>query len=130
MLPDIIITDQQIIKFKHTSARILAIGLILNSLYNVIISFQDITKLIPNLQFINPTSVKTIEQNLIKKAVIISLGLFTDSLYGFSLLIKPSHTIKIIHLIVGILIFIISIFIFKSAAFDQLINQLHFLPIT
>lgn len=116
--------------YKYYLTKLIAIFLVLSPLYQTYAAFNDITKILPTFQFIDPQTANSLKTILIKKAIIISTGLFIDSFYGFTLLIKPFNTIKTIHIVLGIIVGITSQILYHTAALDQVINQINFLPIT
>jgi len=118
-------------KLLFISKKAVALSLIFFSLYGVYFSVKEILFVIPQISFIgNLINAEKLYMDLLKKAIIVSSHLFLDSIYGFSLLIKPMATTKIIHIAVGALIFIISFILFKTTAIDSILHQLPVLPIT
>jgi len=118
-------------KLLFFSKKVVALGLIFFSLYGVYIAVKEIIFVLPQISFMgNLINAQKLYMDLLKKAIIISSHLFLDSFYGFSLLIKPMAATKIIHIVLGAIIFIISVILFKTTAIDSVLNQLPVLPIT
>ena len=118
-------------KLLFISKKVVALGLIFFSLYGVYIAVKEIIFVLPQISFMGSlVNAEKLYMDLLKKAIIISSHLFLDSLYGFSLLIKPLATTKTVHVILGIVIFTISIILFKTTAIDSVLHQLPILPIT
>lgn len=110
-------------KILYLTKKIVALTLIFNALYVLAASVKDIFVIQNQLKFFNQATASALQQSLFKKAFIISSSLFIDTLYGFSLLVKPANTTKIIHIILGILIFILSKFILNLTAVDQILKD-------
>jgi len=118
-------------KLLFFSKKVVALGLIFFSLYGVYNAVKEIIFVLPQISFMGSLiNAEKLYMDLLKKAIIISSHLFVDSLYGFSLLIKPLATTKIIHIALGALILIISFILFKTTAIDSVLYQLPILPIT
>lgn len=116
---------------KFFLKKIVSLALIIVSVWQIITSSQDILFILPKISFLNPlTTTQNLYLNLIKKAIIISTGLLVDSFYGFALFIKPMAATKNLHLVFGILILIFSLFLFHSAAIDQILLHFPLLPFT
>ncbi len=110
--------------------KIIALGLIIYPLYYLYLSTIDLIFVFPKISYLDNATGESLYLNLIKRAVIISTGLFFNTLYGFSLLIKPGSSTKIAHLVFGVILFLISHFLFESQAINQLIKSLEFFPLT
>ena len=95
---------------KHLLAKITSVLLILSGIYQILLSFNSIFFLYPQLANYQGPQSLTLEEGLVEKAIILYASMIATGTYGMALLIKPAHQIKIIHIIVGILIFIGSIF--------------------
>ena len=108
--------------------KIIALSLIITSLISIYTSVSSLLLIYPKLILISNPNQFYLE--LLKKGIIISSSLFIESIYGFSLLIKPAEKTNLIHIILGITLFIFSIFIKKFSTFDPLIKNLLFPPIT
>ncbi len=117
-------------KIIFIAKKVIALTLILNALYSLSIAIKDIFNIQGQLEFFNPSATEVLKQKLFKKAIIISSSLFIDTFYGFSLLIKPTHVTKVIHVILGILLLILSKVIFNLTAVDQLLNEVSILFIS
>jgi len=123
--------DQKKLKLKKTLKKIIALSLIISPLIHTYLSIKDVFFVLPKISFVgDPQASNQLYAELLKKATTISLNLILNSLYGFSLLVKPIPATKAIHLILGVVLFIISNFVFQLTAIDQLFNQLPFLPLT
>ena len=115
---------------KFISKKIVALSLIISPMVQTYISLNQVLFVLPKISFVgDPVFARSIYNQLLQKAVVISLGLFANSFYGFSLLIKPLASTKYIHILLGIAIFVLSTIVFRISAINQIINQLHFLPI-
>jgi len=124
-------TDQKKLKLKKAFKKIIALSLIISPLIHTYLSIKDILFVLPKISFVSdPQASNQLYTELLKKAITLSFNLIFNTLYGFSLLIKPMPATKTIHLVLGIILFIISNVIFRLAAIDQLLNQLPFLPLT
>jgi len=111
--------------------KIVALLLLIYPLFLIYQSVQDILFVLPQLQFLSTgPQHQNLYLELVKKAILISISLFFDTFYGFTLLLKPSGATKIIHIIMGVILFIFSHLLFRLAAIDLIISQLEFLPIT
>lgn len=108
----------------------IALTLIINALIVMVLSTKEIFTFTKYLEIADVLNLKQLQNQIFKKAIIISSSLFIDSLYGFSLLIKPSHKTKIFHVILGIVIFIVSKIIFRLNAVDQLLENARILFIS
>ncbi|MEA3355057.1 MAG: hypothetical protein U9Q63_01055 [Patescibacteria group bacterium] len=113
---------------KFILKKTVALSLITSSLVKTYLSILDILFIYPKLILVQNSNQLYLE--LFKKAIIISSGLFIESIYGFSLLIKPKETTKFIHILFGIVLFMFSILFYKLSTFDQLIQNWLFSPIT
>jgi len=119
------------VKTIKIAKKIVALSLIASSLYHVYIAVNEILFVFPQISFIgDANTANDLYIELVKKAIILTFGLFTEGFYGVSLLVKANVNTKIIHIVLGILLFIISNVIFKLAAINQLLEGLQFLPIT
>jgi len=125
------ITQVKKTKILFISKKAVALSLILFSLYGLYVSIKEILFVLPQISFMGDLiDAEKLYIALLKKAIIVSSHLFIDSIYGFSLLIKPMAATKNIHIILGIVILIISFTLFKTTAIDSVLNQLPILPIT
>lgn len=129
--PTISNPDQAKLKLKKTIKKIVALSLIISPLFHIYSSVKDILFVFPQISFVgDPQTINQLYTELLKKAITISASLFFNTIYGFSLLFKPIPATKTIHIVLGIILFIVSNFVFRSAAIDQLLNNLQFLPLT
>lgn len=116
---------------RFVTKKTVALALIITPLIHTCLAVKDILFLLPKISFVgDPASAQALYQSMLKKAIIISSGLLVDSVVGFSLLIKPMADTKLIHIVLGILVFIFSIFVFKASSFNQLFLQLPLTPLT
>lgn len=116
---------------KFIAKKAVALTLIVNALFTLVDAVQETFSILSSIQSISNSAVAAqLHQQLFKKAVILSSSLLIDSFYGFSLLIKPANATKIIHIILGIAIFIASKFVFQLTAVDQLLNDVRTLLLT
>ena len=123
--------DQKKLKAKKAFKKIIALSLIISPLIHTYLSIKDILFVLPKISFVDdPQTSNQLYTDLLKKAATISLNLIFNTLYGFSLLIKPILATTTIHLIIGVILFIISNFLFRLTAIDKLFQQLPFLPLT
>lgn len=121
----------KILKLIKISKKIVALSLIGSSFYHIYISINEVLFIFPQISFVGDTqAANDLYVELIKKAIILSFGLITQGFYGVSLLIKANVNTKIIHIILGIVLFIISNVILRLTAINQLLEGLQFLPIT
>jgi len=119
------------LKLIKISKKIVALSLIGSSFYHIYISINEVLFIFPQISFVgNTQAANDLYVELIKKAIILSFGLITQGFYGVSLLIKANVNTKIIHIILGIVLFIISNVILRLTAINQLLEGLQFLPIT
>lgn len=112
---------------KKLLAKIVSIGMIAFSVYQIFLSLNAIFFIYPKLEAVGPGST-IIEEGLVEKAILIYVSMFTNGLYGTVLFLKPSEKIKIFHIVTGILIFVGSIFFvvetpFTSGPFQKMIAQ-------
>lgn len=129
--PDQDLPNPTKIKVLSIAKKIVAIGLILFSLYHIYEAAKELLFVLPKISFIgNQKQVEALYVELIKKAIILSTGLFFDSFYGFALLVKPGAATKIIHIVFGVILFFISNFLFNLASIDQLLKNTQFFPLT
>ncbi|MBU2051722.1 hypothetical protein KKH13_00770, partial [Patescibacteria group bacterium] len=98
---------------RKSAQRFLALSLIATSVYQTIAAYHYLNRILPLLQTVNTSQLADLKTSLIKQAVVVSSGLFIDSFYGFALLIKPSHTVSVVHFILGVLLFIFSNLLFQ-----------------
>ena len=96
--------------FKHKVSRLISFVLIGTGLYQTIYSSLLILFVYPKLNTIHTTSSILLKEGLVEKAIIYWLIIITDGLYGFFLLFNVKEKAEIIHLIVGIIISVFSIF--------------------
>ena len=123
--------DQRKLQTKKAFKRIIALSLIISPLIHTYLSIKDILFVLPKISFVgDPQTSNQLYAELLKKAVTISFNLIFNTIYGFSLLIKPILSTTAIHLIIGVILFIISNFLFQLTAIDKLFQQLPFLPLT
>jgi hypothetical protein len=116
---------------KFIAKKVVALTLIINAMILLVSSIQETFWILSSIQSIDNSSVALqLHQELFKKAIILSSSLLIDSFYGFSLLIKPANATKIIHIILGIAIFVASKFVFQLTAVDQLLNDVRTLLLT
>jgi len=114
----------------YLSKKIVAIALIITPIYHIYDAVRDMLVVFPQISFVgNLTQSQALYVSLIKKAVIISFGLFFDSFYGFILLVKPKASTKLIHILFGVFLFILSQIVFRLAAIDQILSQIQFYPL-
>ena len=119
------------LKYIIVAKKIVALSLIIFPLYHIYQSTIDLIFVFPKLSIIgDKQTVENIYIDLIKKAILISTGLFFDTFYGIRLLAKPGGATKIIHIVFGVILFIVSNFLFKLAAIDQVLSHIQFLPLT
>ncbi|MBU1084972.1 hypothetical protein KKB06_01335 [Patescibacteria group bacterium] len=105
-----------------------ALGLISSSLVRTYLSITDVIFIYPKLILLqNPNDLYL---ELFKKAIVISSSLFIESIYGFALLIKPTETTKLTHIIFGIALFIFSILLYRLSTLDQIFQNWLFFSIT
>jgi len=115
-------------KFFFYLKKTVALSLIASSLYKTYLALNDILFIYPKLSFLeNPDQIYL---ELIKKAIYLSMSLTIDSVYGFSLLIKPLEKTKQYHVYFGIILFIFSILFFRLHTLDTLIKNWLLLPIS
>jgi len=116
---------------RYTVKKTVALALIITPLFHTYLAIKDIIFILPKISFIGSfASTQTIYQAMLKKAIVISASLLIESFYGFSLLIKPLSATRYIHIILGILLFIISVFVFRISSISHLFPQLPLIPLT
>lgn len=95
---------------KHLAAKTVSIFLILFGLYQVYLSINSIFFVYPHLAEGEGYS-RIIQEGLLQKAIFIYISMIVDGVYGFALFLKPAHEVKVMHIITGGAIGIVS-FIF------------------
>ena len=121
----------KVLKLIKISKKIVAFSLIGSSFYHIYISINEVLFVFPQISFVGDTqAANDLYIELIKKAIILSFGLITQGFYGVTLLIKANVNTKIIHIVLGVILFIISNIILRLTAINQLLEGLQFLPIT
>ncbi|MFC1627473.1 hypothetical protein ACFL18_02900 [Patescibacteria group bacterium] len=122
------IQNINILKFLKKAVALSLIGL---SLFHIYQSIKDILFVLPQIEFVtNPETSKNLYVSLIKKAILISTSLFIDTFYGFALLVKPTGATRTIHIVLGIILFILSNIIFQISAIDQILANIDLFPLT
>lgn len=97
-------------ELKGFIAKIVSFLLIGLGVYQILISLNDIFFVFPHLNPSQSLSLPKIKVNLIEKAVLLYATMVFDGIYGVVLLLKPSEKIRIINLMIGIFLTIVSIF--------------------
>ena len=111
--------------------KIVGLALIITPMIQTYAAAKDIFMVLPTISFMgNLSSAQTIYYDLIRKALAISTGLVLDSVYGFSLLLRPAPTTRYIHIVFGIFLFFGSIYLFYFADIGRIVQQIDFLPIS
>jgi|GEM_PF-5381899 hypothetical protein len=114
----------------YQAKKIVAIALILVPIYNIYDAVRDMLIVFPQLAMNEHLSQdQTLYVSLLKKAIVISSSLVFDSFYGFVLLVKPKASTKLIHVLLGLLILIVSQVIFRLNAIDKILSQIHLFPL-
>jgi len=98
------------VDWKNFLAKTISILLILSGLYQILLSFNAIFFVYPQLADYHGYQSFTAEGGLVEKAIIIYISMITSGTYGLALLVKPAPQVKAAHIIIGILIFIGSVF--------------------
>jgi hypothetical protein len=98
------------VDLKHVLAKIISLLLIFSGLYQIFLSFNAIFFVYPQLSKFHGYQTLSVEGGLVEKAIIIYISMIVSGTYGLALLFKPAPQIKIAHIIIGILIFIGSLF--------------------
>lgn len=109
----------------YFAKKTISLSLIILTLIQTYISIKDVIFVFPQISFFGDlATAQSLYLALLKKALVISLGLFINFFYGMALFIKPIAATKHIHLIIGIIIFIFSWIIFHTSAIDSLLTNL------
>ncbi len=98
------------VDIKHLLAKITSVALVVTSLYQIYLSLISVLFIYPRLANLQGHQTLSLEGSLIEKAIIIYISMMVTGAYGIGLLLKPSYQIKIAHIVVGVIIFIASIF--------------------
>lgn len=101
---------------KKILARLVSILLIVLGLFNTLLSVQAIFFIYPKLRIDIRTPID-IQAGLVEKALVLYLTMVVDGTYGLVLLLKPAEKIKTIHIVIGFLIFVASIFFVSKTSF-------------
>ncbi|AKM79193.1 MAG: hypothetical protein UX85_C0003G0010 [Candidatus Beckwithbacteria bacterium GW2011_GWB1_47_15] len=118
-------------RLKFAAKKLIAVSLIVSPLVQIYLSFRDILFVLPKIQtLVSPANTQVIYIDLFNKAIIISTGLFIDSFYGFSLLLKPLEATRYLHLVFGVLLLAASILIYRSTVLTDVLSHLYYLPLT
>jgi len=97
------------VNLKQLTTKITSVALISSGLYQIWLSLRAIFFIYPRLDFHQPEAF-LIQEGLIEKALLLYGTMVLNSLYGVALLFKPTKEVKIIHLLGGMIILIISFF--------------------
>lgn len=116
------------IKLLKLLKKTIALSLIASSLVKTYLSLNDVLFIYPKLSLISNGDQVFVE--LIKKAIYISTSLFIDTLYGFALLVKPIARTKQVHIYLGIFLLLFSLLFFRLHAFDNIIKNWLFFPLS
>ena len=116
---------------KHFIKKIVALSLVISPLIQTYLSLNQLLFVLPKISFVgDPVLAQSLYIQLSKQAIIISLTLFTSSIYGFSLLLRPVATTKYFNIGLGIILFILSVIISRTSAINLILNKFPFVPIT
>jgi hypothetical protein len=99
-----------LMSLKHFVAKITSVLLIFSTFYQTVLSINAILFVYPQLANLQRYQSLTVEKVLVEKAIIIYVSMLVSGTYGITLLVKPAQQLKIAHILVGILIFIGSLF--------------------
>ena len=113
---------------RYHVKKLVALSLIISSTIRTYLSLTDFLFIYPKLILVQNPNDLYIE--LFKKGIIISTSLLIDSIYGFSLLVKPAQTTRFIHIAFGVILFLFSIIFYQLSTFDSIVKQWLFFPIT
>ena len=113
---------------RYHIKKLVALSLIISSIIRTYLSLTDILFIYPKLILVQNPNELYIE--LFKKGIIVSSSLLIDSIYGFSLLVKPIKATRLIHIIFGIILFVFSTLFYQLSTFDTIVQQWLFFPIT
>lgn len=91
---------------KHLAAKVVSISLILFGLYQIFLSLDAIFFVYPNLG--KEGYSLAMQKELFQKAVFIYLGTIVNGIYGFILFFKPAHEIKVMNILTGIALGVVS----------------------
>jgi len=109
----------------YLAKKTISLSLIILTLIQTYITVKEIIFVFPQISFFGDlATAQSLYFTLLKKALVISLGLFIDFFYGMTLFIKPIATTKLIHIIIGIFIFIFSFITFHTSTIDLLLKNL------
>lgn len=101
---------------KQLAAKLTSSALIILGSYQILLSITAIFFVYPYLYPYGREAI-IIQEGLIEKGLILYASMVVSGIYGVLLLFKPTEKVKIIHLLAGILIFIVSLFFVTQTPF-------------
>ena len=109
---------------KDFVTKITSLTLVFTGFYQIFLSLNAVFFIYPSFDQTRPSF--TIQEGLIEKALLLYATMISDSIYGLALLFKPSQEVKTIHVIIGILLAVFSIFFITQTPFtvDPIFNFL------
>ena len=115
--PTTLLTPIQL-KRRHALHRLIYLAVLPQGLYGLYRVMVDIFLVYPNLaiyyQQLNYD--QSVYLQIMRQAVLISVTGFFETAIGLSMMIKKSHMVKNIHLAVGVIIFLFSLYLKLTGA--------------
>ena len=131
LLPETAILTPEQLKVKKTVKKIVALALLITPIFHIVLTAREILVVFPQISFVgNAQTANQIYLDLLKKGITISLSLIIDTFYGFSLFLKPIPATKTIHIVLGVILFLISNVLFHFSGIDKILSHIQFLPVT
>ena len=105
------------IDLKSFAAKITSLILIFSGLYQTFLSLNAIFFIYPHLNLSQARSSLVIQSGFIEKALLLYTTMLVDSVYGATLLFKQSKEIEILHILIGIVLVMFSLFFITKTPF-------------
>ncbi|MBL7150524.1 hypothetical protein ISS86_01185 [Candidatus Microgenomates bacterium] len=114
------------IDLKSFAAKITSLVLIFSGLYQTFLSLNAIFFIYPHLNPNQARSSLVIQSGFIEKALLLYATMLIDGIYGAILLFKSSKEIEILHILIGIVLVIFSLFFITKTPFttDPIFNYI------
>lgn len=104
-------------ELKDFVTKITSLALIFSGIYQIFLSLNAIFFIYPHLNPGYVHSSPVTQRGLIEKALLLYVTMVISGVYGIALLLKPSKEVEIIHIILGILLTVASIFLITKTPF-------------
>lgn len=101
-------------RLKRLLARLVSLVMVGNGLYQMYLSINSIFFIYPQLTTQAPGAM-TLQAGLMEKAILIFISMIANGVYGVALLFKPEEKIQILHIILGVTIFVGSLFFVQES---------------